>query len=71
MGLKTFNLDKEIYREFSEYCKKHGISMSKKIDNFIREELEQIKSGGRVSIKRFIKDVSHLKEGEHSFKKYC
>ena len=28
--LKTFNLDAEIYKQFSEHCKNQGISMSKK-----------------------------------------
>ena len=41
MALKTFNLNGEIYKEFSEYCKKQGISMSKKIENFTREERHQ------------------------------
>lgn len=44
MALKTFNLDKEVYKEFSKHCKKHGISMSKKIDNFIRAEMKNIKA---------------------------
>ena len=44
MALKTFNLDKKIYEEFSKYCKKHGISMSKKIENFIRDEIKNIKT---------------------------
>lgn len=73
MALKTFNLNGEIYREFSEYCKKEGISMSKKIENFIREELEHVKSGGRISVKRFTKLLGkhEMDEHEHSFKKYC
>lgn len=76
MGLKTFNLDNDLYSTFSDYCKKNGISMSKRIENFIREEIEQIKSGGKLRVKRFVRDVSHFKEkseieGEHSFKKYC
>ena len=56
--LKTFNIDEEIYREFSEYCRKHGISMSKKIENFIREELE--------SIKRLMKNI-HLRSIVESY----
>lgn len=73
MALKTFNLNGEIYKEFSEYCKKQGISMSKKIENFIREELEHVKSGGRVNVKRFTKmlEKHEMDEKEHSFKKYC
>jgi len=73
MALKTFNLNGEIYKEFSEYCKKQGISMSKKIENFIREELEHMKFGGRLSVKRFTKLLgkNEMDEREHSFKKYC
>ena len=72
MALKTFNLNEEIYKEFSDYCKKEGISMSKKIENFIREEIEQLKSGGKLKVKRFVKEINDSIEGkEHSFKKYC
>lgn len=73
MALKTFNLDKEVYKEFSEYCRKQGISMSKKVENFIREELEQIKTGGRINVKRFSKilEKHEMDAQEHSFKKYC
>jgi hypothetical protein len=44
IALKTFNLDKEVYGEFSKHCKKHGISMSKKVEKFIKKELENIKA---------------------------
>jgi hypothetical protein len=71
VALKTFNLDEEVYREFSKHCKENGMSMSKKVENFIKEEMEQIKGGGKLKIKRFMKDVSHLKEKVHSFRKYC
>ena len=39
MVLKTFNLDNETYKKFSEYCKKRGISMSKQVDLFIKLQL--------------------------------
>lgn len=42
MALKTFNLDAAVYEKFSSHCKENGISMSKKIDRFIREELERL-----------------------------
>ncbi|MFH1425790.1 MAG: hypothetical protein ABIG28_03645 [archaeon] len=64
MALKTFNLDAEIYKQFSEHCKQNGISMSKKIENFIREEIEKIsppkKQAPRTPAIR-----------NHSFSKYC
>ncbi len=43
MALKTFNLDDKIYREFSEHCKKNGISMSKRVENFIRKEIDKMR----------------------------
>lgn len=70
MALKTFNLDEGIYKEFSVYCKKHGISMSKKIENFIRAEMEYLKSGQPSPMKKLSKDVRAV-EIEHFFKKYC
>jgi len=66
MVLKTFNLDEEIYKVFSKYCKKEGISMSKKIENFIRAELERMQLN--VGVKH-VKDAKKVKE--HSFRKYC
>ncbi len=41
MVLKTFNLDEETYRKFSEFCKAHGISMSKQINIFINSQIEE------------------------------
>ncbi|MFH1802219.1 MAG: hypothetical protein ABH864_02085 [archaeon] len=46
--LKTFNLEEEVYKQFSEHCKGQGISMSKKIENFLKEELEKISSPKRI-----------------------
>jgi macrodomain Ter protein organizer (MatP/YcbG family) len=44
MALKTFNLDSEVYKQFSKHCKENGISMSKKIENFIKQELSKLKT---------------------------
>lgn len=61
MAIKTFNIDDEIYKEFSRHCKKEGVSMSKRVENFIRSELERMKfdKARAPSVK------------EHSFKRYC
>jgi len=76
MALKTFNIDDQIYKEFSQYCKKNGISMSKKVENFFKEELMNIK----LSTKAYTKesDRNELKENlqqdsqkEHPLSKYC
>ncbi len=49
MALKTFNLDAEVYKKFSEHCKREGISMSRQVEKFIREELEKLKAKTGVS----------------------
>jgi len=41
MALKTFNIDEETYKRFSEICKNSGISMSKQIEVFIKAQLEE------------------------------
>ena len=61
MVLKTFNLDEEVYKKYSEYCKKNGISMSKKINNFIKEELNKINNS--------YSSCDNIKE--HDMFKYC
>ena len=58
MALKTFNLDSEVYQKFSDYCKKEGISMSKKIENLIKQEIEKLKIPEKPSDK-------------HPMHKYC
>lgn len=41
MVLKTFNLDSEVYDKFSQFCKAHGISMSKQINIFINSQIAE------------------------------
>lgn len=82
MALKTFNVDAQIYKEFSEYCKKNGISMSKKVENFFKDELMKIKLGanGNIEANGMAKtgDIKEFKITKHELflenhplKKYC
>lgn len=71
MALKTFNLDEEVYKEFSKYCKKEGISMSRKVENFLRDELERLKGKGAKKSEAVKSIKEALKSEEHSFSKYC
>jgi antitoxin component of RelBE/YafQ-DinJ toxin-antitoxin module len=64
MALKTFNLDEETYKEFSEHCKKEGISMSKKVENFIRQEVQNIKLPKK-------RRSTNLQTYNHPLSKYC
>ncbi len=81
--LRTFNLDAKLYSEFSSYCKGFGISMSKRVESFIKQELDKIRvlstrmasnshiaNSHRVNSHR-AKRKESIGEGEHSFKKYC
>jgi hypothetical protein len=64
MVIKTFNVDADTYKKFSEYCKSSGISMSKQINNFMKtftedepevreeylEKLERIRKGKYIKV---------------------
>ena len=52
MALKTFNIDAEVYSEFSKYCKKHGISMSKKIEKFISNQMYKMRSDVKTAVEK-------------------
>jgi len=41
MVLKTFNIEEETYKKFSDFCKQNGISMSKQVDIFIKAQIEE------------------------------
>ena len=67
MALKTFNIDEEVHRRFSKFCKEHGISMSKQIEIFMEsqvaeepeakkeylERLERIRKGKFIKVESF------------------
>jgi antitoxin component of RelBE/YafQ-DinJ toxin-antitoxin module len=41
MVLKTFNVEQETYKDFSEFCKSHGISMSKQVQMFMQSVVDE------------------------------
>ncbi len=69
MVLKTFNLDEETYKQFSEFCRENGFSMSKQINFFIKSQMaeqpkvreEYLKKLDKISKGKFIK-VSNFKK---------
>ena len=79
MALKTFNIDEATYKEFSAYCKKHGISMSKRVEHFIIDELEKLQGKKRAplptshptSTPNTLKEKQVVSVQHHSFSKYC
>ena len=36
----SFTIDEDLFNKYRNYCKKNGISMSAKIENFIKNEVE-------------------------------
>lgn len=72
MALKTFNIDAEVYEKFSQECREKGMSMSKKIENFIKKELESMKISVE-KLERTEKEVEKEFETkkEHPLSKYC
>jgi len=40
MAIKTFNLEENTYNKFAEFCREHGLSMSKQVDIFIKSQIE-------------------------------
>jgi predicted urease superfamily metal-dependent hydrolase len=69
MAIRTFNIDDEVYKQFSEYCKKQGISMSKRVENFIKEEVLKIKDKG--GLKKNIVEKKDISVEKHTFSRYC
>jgi hypothetical protein len=71
ISLKTFNLDEEAYREFSKHCKDNGISMSKKVDKFIKGELKVLRGGGKREHGGHGDRVKGKDDRDHPMEKYC
>ena len=62
MALKTFNVDGDVYDKYSKHCKKNGVSMSKQVENFLRDEIEKLTKSKDSSEKVFIDDSKIRKE---------
>ena len=60
MTLKTFNLDDETYKRFSEFCKENGLSMSKQVDIFIKSQLEEEPEVR----KEYLKKLERIRKGK-------
>lgn len=67
MVLKTFNVEEDVYKKFSDFCKGHGVSMSKQVELFMEsiieeepeakkeylQKLERIRKGKFIRVKNF------------------
>jgi len=43
MGRKTvaLSLDEDIYQKYQKYCEEHSIILSRKVEKFMKKELEE------------------------------
>ncbi len=71
MVIKTFNIDEEVYKQFSAHCKKNGVSMSRKVENFIRDEIVKLKIKPASADKKAEILDKNISVAKHSFSKYC
>lgn len=84
MVIKTFNIDEDVYKQFSTHCKKNGVSMSKRVENFIRDEVAKINAFVKMNnekkiVSEKVKPIvnkAEVAEGnghsvKHTFSKYC
>tara|TARA_Y100000034_G_C6842465_1_gene381284 strand:+ start:596 stop:817 length:222 start_codon:yes stop_codon:yes gene_type:complete len=67
MALKTFSVQETVYNKFHDFCKSHGVSMSKQIEMFMEsmveknpkakkeylEKLDRIRKGTFVNVNNF------------------
>ncbi len=75
MALKTFNINEGVYKNYSKHCKSRGISMSKQVENFLRNEIEKltsIESKSDIDVKKLEREMRNFDRSiEHPLKKYC
>ncbi|MDP1696025.1 MAG: hypothetical protein Q8L29_03865 [archaeon] len=78
--LKTFNVDADVYEKYSKHCKKNGVSMSRQVENFLRNEVEKLNSGVKINVaevkeavevKKIKINSSEFKADAHPLSKYC
>lgn len=63
MVLKTFNVEETVYKKFSDFCRGHGVSMSKQVELFMESivedkpeaKLEYLQKLDRIRKGRFIR----------------
>jgi hypothetical protein len=52
MVLKTFNVEDRTYKQFSDFCKGQGLSMSKQVEFFMRSVIEEEPTAKEEYIKK-------------------
>jgi hypothetical protein len=59
MVLKTFNVEEIIYKRFSDFCKGHGVSMSKQIELFMESVIEE----DPEAKKKYLEKLDRIRKG--------
>jgi antitoxin component of RelBE/YafQ-DinJ toxin-antitoxin module len=60
MVLKTFNVEEAIYKRFSDFCKGHGVSMSKQVELFMESMIEEEPEAK----KEYLKKLERIRKGK-------
>jgi len=58
MVLKTFNVSQDVYARFSQFCKGHGMSMSKQVEIFMASQVED----DPVARKEYINKLNQIRK---------
>lgn len=65
MVLKTFNVQESVYKKFSDFCRGHGVSMSKQIEMFMESIIEEEPEAK----KEYLAKLERIRKGK--FHKYA
>ena len=60
MTLKTFNVQEEVYKKFSSFCKGHGVSMSKQVEMFMESMIEEDPKANE----EYLKKLDRIRKGK-------
>ncbi len=60
MAIKSFNIQEDVYKVFSSFCKENGISMSKHIEFFMKSCIEK----EPTAKKSFLKKLEKVRKGK-------
>ena len=75
MALKTFNIDEKVYKQYSKKCKEKGMSMSKQVEIFLKNEIAKaadLNSEKDIDSDKISREMSKFNRYlEHPLQKYC
>lgn len=60
MALKTFNVEETVYKRFFDFCKGHGVSMSKQIELFMESMVEEEPEAKQ----EYLKKLERIRKGK-------